>query len=61
MKRKVFPVFFALLLSVISAFPVFAESNVSRLLDEPDLLSESEEIDLESKLDEISEEEAASV
>ncbi|MCI9174731.1 MAG: TPM domain-containing protein [Lachnospiraceae bacterium] len=55
MKRKVFPVFFALLLSVISAFPVFAESNVSRLLDEPDLLSESEEIDLESKLDEISE------
>lgn len=55
MKRKVFPVFFALLLSVISAFPVFAESNVSRLLDEPDLLSESEETDLESKLDEISE------
>lgn len=55
MKKRVFTIFFALLLSVISAIPVFAESNVARLLDEPDLLSDSEEADLESKLDEISE------
>lgn len=55
MKKRVFTICSALLLSVVLAFPVCAESNVARLLDEPDLLSEREEADLESKLDEISE------
>ncbi len=55
MKKKLFPVIFALLLLAIPAFPAFAESNVLRLLDEDDLLTDDEETELMDKLDEISE------
>lgn len=55
MKKKLFPVVFALLLLVLPVLPAFAESNVLRLLDEDDLLTDNEETDLMEKLDEISE------
>lgn len=53
--KKLFIVFFALLLSVISAFPVLAADDMPRLVDMADLLSDSEETDLLGKLNEISE------
>lgn len=53
--KKIFSIFFALLLSVISVFPVFAAGDLPRLLDFADLLSDSEETALLDKLDEISE------
>lgn len=55
MKKRLFPIFFALLLSMISVFPALAADDISRLIDEADLLSDSEEADLTEKLDEISE------
>ena len=55
MKKRVFQIFFALILTVIPAFPVFAADGMPRLTDEADLLSDSEETALLSELDEISE------
>lgn len=55
MKKRLFPIFFALLLSLISVFPALAADEMPRLVDGADLLSESEEADLRDQLDEISE------
>lgn len=55
MKKRLFSIFFALLLSVIPVIPAFAESDILRLADMADLLSDSEEADLMEKLDEVSE------
>ena len=55
MKKRLFSIFFALLLSVISVFPVCAAGDILRLADMADLLSDSEETDLMEKLDEVSE------
>lgn len=57
MKKRVFLIFFALILFVIPVFPVFAADgdDLPRLIDEADLLSDSEETALLSELDEISE------
>lgn len=53
--KKLFSLFLALLLSVISVFPAFAAGELPRLVDDADLLSDSEETQLRNKLDEISE------
>lgn len=55
MKKRLFTVFLALLLGIIPAVPIFAAGELSRLIDEADLLSDDEEVDLLNKLDEISE------
>lgn len=55
MKKKLSTIFFALLLSVLTAFPAFAESDMSRFVDEAGLLTDSEGKELRDKLDEISE------
>ena len=52
--KKLFSVLFALLLCTIAFIPSFAESDLSRITDYADLLTESEESTLLSKLDEIS-------
>lgn len=54
MKRKIFTVLFALLLSILPAIPVSAAAP-PRLMDGADLLSDSEERELQKKLNEISE------
>ena len=53
--KKLFPLFLALLFSVISVFPTFAAGDLPRLLDYADVLSDGEERELRGKLDEISE------
>lgn len=55
MKTRFFTLFLALFLSVFSVLPAFAASDLPRLVDEADLLSDSEEADLLEELDEISE------
>lgn len=55
MKKKLSTIFFALLLSVLTALPAFAESDMSRFVDEAGLLTDSEGKELRDKLDEISE------
>lgn len=55
MKKRLFAVFFALFLLIVSGVPVFASGNMPRLVDDADLLSDGEEMDLQDKLDEISE------
>lgn len=55
MNKKIFSVFFALLLSVIPVFPTLAAGDLPRLVDAADLLSDSEEAALLDTLDEISE------
>lgn len=55
MKKRLLAVFFALLLFIISAVPVLAAGDLPRLVDDADLLSDSEEAALQNKLDEISE------
>ncbi|MDE7267834.1 MAG: TPM domain-containing protein [Lachnospiraceae bacterium] len=52
---KIFSLFLALFLSVTSVFPVFAAGEFPRLVDDADVLSDSEEAKLRGKLDEISE------
>lgn len=51
----IYIVCFALFLCIISAFPVFAADMLPRLVDDADLLSDSEEEALLEELDEISE------
>jgi len=55
MKKKLFTILFVLLLSMLPVFPVFAASDLPRLVDDADLLSDDEESDLLGQLDEISE------
>lgn len=55
MKKKLSTIFFVLLLSVLTALPTFAESDLSRFVDEAGLLADSEGKELQDKLDEISE------
>lgn len=54
MKKKLRTILFALLLSVLTALPVFAESDMPRFVDEAGLLTESEGKELLDKLNEIS-------
>lgn len=54
-KKGVFTIFFALLLCVMPAMFVYAADDMPRLVDEADLLSDSDEAELLGKLDEISE------
>lgn len=54
-KKRLILVFFTMLLSVMAVFPVSAESDLPRVCDYADLLSDSEEAELLNKLDEISE------
>lgn len=54
-KKGVFTIFFALLLCVMPAMFVYAADDMPRLVDEADLLSDSDEAYLLGKLDEISE------
>ena len=55
MKKRLFAVFFALFLLIVSEVPVFASGSLPRLVDDADLLSDEEEVNLQDKLDEISE------
>lgn len=55
MKKKFCTIFFALLLSLLMAFPAFAESDMQRFVDEAGLLTDSEGKELLDQLDEISE------
>lgn len=55
MKKRLFTIFFALLLAVVSVHPVCAAGDLPRLVDGADMLSDSEEETLLALLDEISE------
>ena len=55
MKKKISMIFFALLLSVLTAVPALAESDYERFTDGAGLLTESEGQELLEQLDEISE------
>lgn len=61
MKKRLLPVFFALLLFVLPVLPAFAADDAQRLIDEADLLSDSEEKALRSELDEISKRQKADI
>ena len=61
MKKKIFTVFFALILCMTAAVPAFAAGNLPRLVDNAGLLSSGEERDLLSKLDEISRRQEADI
>ncbi|MCI8993831.1 MAG: TPM domain-containing protein [Eubacterium sp.] len=54
-KKRYFSIFLVMLFCIFTAVPVFAAGNLPRLVDEADLLSDSEESALLSQLDEISE------
>ena len=55
MKRKLLSVLFAVVICFSAAIPVCAEESLSRLMDDADLLTDSEETTLLSQLDNISE------
>lgn len=55
MKRKLLSVLFAVVICFSAAIPVCAEESLSRLMDDADLLTDSEETSLLSQLDNISE------
>ena len=55
MKRKLLSVLFAVVICFSTAIPVCAEESLSRLVDNADLLTDSEETSLLSQLDNISE------
>ena len=55
MKRKLLSVLFAVVICFSAAIPVCAEESLSRLVDNADLLTDSEETSLLSQLDNISE------
>lgn len=60
LNEKLADIFLALLTAIftvfaVSAFPVYAAGSLPRLVDDADLLSDSEEADLSGLLDEISE------
>lgn len=62
MKKKFYMVCLTLLLSVLSVYPVLAAKDPApRLIDQADLLSDSEESELLEKLDEISERQQADI
>ncbi|MCI6553856.1 MAG: TPM domain-containing protein [Lachnospiraceae bacterium] len=54
MKKKLYVAFFALLLCIAMTLPAFAAESLPRLVDDADLLSDSEEEVLLDKLDDIS-------
>lgn len=60
-KKSVLTVLLALLLCMVVVIPTFAASDLSRLVDNADLLTDSEESTLLSKLNEISERQQADV
>ena len=61
MKKRIITALFALLLCISVTLPAFAEEELPRLVDEADLLTDSEESTLLEKLDEISERQKADV
>ena len=60
-KKRILTVLFALLLCMVVVIPTFAASDLPRLVDNADLLTDSEESTLLSKLNEISERQQADV
>ena len=60
-KKRILTVLFALLLCMVVVIPTFAASDLPRLVDNADLLTDSEESTLLSKLNEISERQLADV
>ena len=58
-KKRILTVLFALLLCMVVAIPTFAASDLPRLVDNADLLSDGEESALLAKLNEISERQQA--
>lgn len=54
MKKSIFALLFALLICITAVVPASAEEAGSRLMDQAALLSEVDQIQLEAKLDEIS-------
>ena len=60
-KKHILTVLFALLLCMVVVIPTFAASDLPRLVDNADLLTDSEESTLLSKLNEISERQQADV
>lgn len=59
--KKVLSVLFVMLICAAASLPAFAESDLPRLVDFADLLTDSEESALLSKLDEISERQRADI
>lgn len=59
--KKVLSVLFVMLICAAASLPAFAESDLPRLVDYADLLTDSEESALLSKLDEISERQRADI
>ena len=55
MKKRIIALLFAVFLCVSAISPVFAASDSPRVVDNADLLDETEEVELINKLDEISE------
>ena len=55
MAKKIIALLFALVISVFSVMPAFAQSELPRLVDHADVLTDSEEADLLAQLDEVSE------
>lgn len=55
MNKRIFALLIAVLLCIVSVAPVFATSEQSRVVDNADVLTDSEEADLVLVLDEISE------
>lgn len=60
-KKRILTVLFALLLCMVVVIPTFAASDLPRLVDNANLLTDSEESTLLSKLNEISERQQADV
>lgn len=54
MKKKLFAILFVIVLCLSTTFPVFAAEESSRIIDQADLLTSSEESALLRKLDDIS-------
>lgn len=54
-KKRIFSILFALILCMAMAIPVFAESDMPRLIDNAGLLTDAEQSELLAMLDEISE------
>lgn len=55
MKKKILMILFTMLFCMVTTLPILAAGNMPRLVDNADLLSNSEESTLLAKLDEISE------
>ena len=60
-KKRILTVLFALLLCMVVVIPTFAASDLPRLVDNADLLTDSEESTLLAKLNEISERQQADI